>query len=168
MHAFLRAAALLGALVTVAHAQVPLRPMAAEPIGGARSTAGHPPATPPLHRLLPKNIDCSAPTGDSLEHDGVRIFDQDSVSTAPELVAAGRREYPHREERHGIGGRVVLQFVIDTLGHADPCSFRTLVATSESFEGPAYRMVLESVYLPGRNDGKRVPVRITQSVTFNP
>jgi len=128
------------------------------------------PSTPTdtLYIIRPKEITCPASFEGAAAAAGVRIFDEDSVSSPPDLLTLGRREYPGQLERKGVGGRVVLEYVIDTLGHPEPCSFRALAATNEQFEGAAYRMILGSIFRPGSNDGRLVPVRVRQSVTFNP
>lgn len=161
----------------VAHAQIPTRPpppeYAAEvPLDVARWPAPPlstvPVPTEALHRIQPQGASCVAWTSDTLTPLGARIYHQDSVTTPPRLVSVGVREYPLRKEQAGKGGRVILRFVIDTLGAPEPCSFSTLVLTDPDFEGPAYRMVLGSKFRPAASDGHRVFVLVQQAVTFNP
>ena len=173
LHTAILTVALFCSVAASAYSQIPLRPVATEPIGKVRPDSAHAPKKPPrpttiLHRISPKELACPTTTADSVPSLGERIFDEDSVEIGPELLTIGPREYPGTLERAGIGGRVVLQYVIDTLGQPDPCSFVALEATNEAFEGAAFRMVLGSVFRPGENAGKRVPVRVVQGVTFNP
>lgn len=177
----MRASITLGTLLvlipTAGRGQVPIRPVPSNYVRDSTFDVARP-GVPPLstvpiptealHRIQPDGITCVVWTSDTLTPAGDRVYNQDSVSTPPELISAGRREYPEREERAGKGGRVMFRFVIDTLGAPEPCSFSTLIMTNAAFEGPAYRMVLGSKFRPGLQDGHRVPVLAQQSVTFNP
>ena len=168
MYGCLRAITLVCLISAPVHAQVPLRVITPEPIGTTRPDSTHPTPTTVLHLISPKEIACPLPVGSAFTKDGGRVLDGDFVSKPPQLVKAGPREYPTNLEKKGVGGRVVFKFVIDTLGHADPCSFRVLEATNESFEGAAYRIVLGAVFLPAEDAGHRVPVWVKQSISFNP
>ena len=173
MHTSLRVMALLLVAASTAFAQIPLRPVpvadVSQPPPDSRATAAtSAPPTVPLHRIVPKEIACPASFEDAAAAAGVRIFDGDSVSSPADVRTLGRREYPQSLERSGVGGRVVFRFVIDTLGHPEPCSFETMSATNKEFEAAAYRMVLGSTFRPAKNVGKVVPVRVSQAVNFNP
>ena len=81
-------------------------------------------------------------------------------------MMVGQQEYPNN--RRGAPGDVRLEFVIDSLGRADPCSFRVLDATDDKFVGSAYRTVLGSQFRPAEKGGQHVAIRVTQKVSFRP
>ena len=158
------AAGLVGGLLssTLVQAQMPLKPvptMPAEPKAGVG---------PVPHHIVPLGVACTAATDDSVEAAGGPEYNEYTITRPPELLKVGKRRYPSGLERQGIGGRVQFTFVIDTLGHPEPCSFHVLSATNTSFEVAAFWMVLGNLFRPGERGGAKVRVRVKQSVTFNP
>jgi|WetSurMetagenome_2_1015567.scaffolds.fasta_scaffold616000_1 TonB family protein len=159
------------------HAQVPLRGLNADFIRDSSAKASPSNGTPlphvpntqqALHRLRPSDVACTMWTSDLKSPAGDRVYDEDFVNGPPTLLTVGKRAYPPKEERAGIGGRVVLRFVIDTLGDPEPCSFSTVELSDPAFEQAAYIMVVGSAFRPATQDGHRVPVLVTQTVKFNP
>jgi TonB family protein len=69
-------------------------------------------------------------------------------------------------EQAGITGRVVLEYVVDTTGRAEPGSLRTLVATYPAFEAAARATVLASRYRPARLGGRVVRQLVRQTLRF--
>jgi len=96
------------------------------------------------------------------------VYDEDSVTTKPKLFTLGKRIYPEKEERAGLAGSVLLEYVIDPLGIPDPCSFRVLESTNEAFESAAFWAAFESRFSPASIAGQPVSVRVKQRVSFNP
>jgi TonB family C-terminal domain len=66
----------------------------------------------------------------------------------------------------GVPGRVMLTFIVDTLGRAEPASVKVVSSTNKVFEEPAKDMVLKSNFKPGRNGGRTVRVLVQQPVLF--
>jgi TonB family protein len=83
----------------------------------------------------------------------------------PELISSPPLEYPDRLRDRGIEGRVVLQFVIDTLGRAERETIEIVEASHDGFVEPAKDIVRNSRYRPGRMRGR--PVRVWSVVTIN-
>ena len=162
-------AILLLLVASPAVGQVPLRPV--PQLAGPTTPSGEAP-TP--HRIVPLEGACLQETARTPNEqpapelpDG-EVYIEVEVSRPPALIKPGPRRYPKEMERSGIAGQVDFMFVIDTLGKAEPCSFRVLTATNSSFEVAAFRMVLGTLYRPGEVRGQKVRVLVTQSVTFNP
>lgn len=106
---------------------------------------------------------------DSLRAPGQeRPFAAGAVEEQPEVVPGSCRapRYPEVLRQAGIEGRVALQFVIDTLGHAEPGSVWVLAATHGLFEVPARAAVLTCRFRPGRLQGRAVRVLVRQAVNF--
>ena len=82
----------------------------------------------------------------------------------PRLFTAGPLQAPAGLE--GVPGRVVLSFIVDTLGRAEPSSVRVTSSTSPAFDQPAREVVLRSRFVPGRNGGRPVRVLVEQAVSF--
>jgi protein TonB len=75
--------------------------------------------------------------------------------------------YPEILRQAGIEGRVLMEFVIDTVGRAERGSIRVLSSTHQLFEGPSRETVSNCRYRPGRIQGRAVRVRVQQSVSFS-
>jgi TonB family protein len=74
--------------------------------------------------------------------------------------------YPAPLQTLGLEGRVVVEFVIDTTGHVEPGSVRTLESTHPAFEKAAYEAMLRSLFAPARLSGHAVRQLTRQSIRF--
>jgi TonB family protein len=72
--------------------------------------------------------------------------------------------FPYEMSKAGIGGRVVVSFVINQEGN--PVDVRVQQSTHREFEMPAIRAVINWRFVPGMKGGKPVSVRVSQSVDF--
>ena len=93
-------------------------------------------------------------------------FLESQVDDPPQLLQAGPRLYPPALESAGIAGRVMLQFIVDTTGHAEASSIKVLSSSHPAFAEPAKEMVRKSLFKPGAVRGKRVRVLVQQAVSF--
>lgn len=82
----------------------------------------------------------------------------------PTMISAGPQRVPPGME--GVPAQVVFQFIVDTLGRAEPGSVKVISSTNKIFEAPAKETILKSVFKPGRNGGRAVRVLVQQRVTF--
>ncbi len=91
------------------------------------------------------------------------------VEERPETVpnSCVQPAFPDMLRQAGIDGRVLIEFVIDTLGRAERGSLRTISTSHPLFEAPARQAVLSCRFRPGRIQGKAVRVRVQQPVNFN-
>jgi periplasmic protein TonB len=74
--------------------------------------------------------------------------------------------YPPALRVAGIEGRVLAEFVIDTLGHVERGSLRVLESTHPGFEAAALEALERSVFKPARLAGRPVRQRTLQSIAF--
>lgn len=70
--------------------------------------------------------------------------------TPAELVVKPTFQYPVILRDAGVPGRVVVQFVIDTIGAVEPGSVKILERTAEAFGEAARAGVLEARFTPAR------------------
>jgi len=75
--------------------------------------------------------------------------------------------YPRDLREAGISGSVVLSFVIDTTGRADPDSIEVVSSTNIGFINPAIGTVRSCRFVPAVKDGHPVRVRVTQPINFS-
>jgi len=76
--------------------------------------------------------------------------------------------YPTALARAAISGRVVLEYVVDTMGRAESASLRALRSTGPEFEAAARASVLAACFKPARLRGKLVRQLVRQTLTFRP
>jgi protein TonB len=90
------------------------------------------------------------------------------VEERPEVVAGSciAPRYPEILRQAGIEGRVLIEFVIDTLGRAERGSLRVVNSQHQLFESPAREAVLSCRFRPGRISGRAVRVRVQQPINF--
>lgn len=85
---------------------------------------------------------------------GVAPYSIDNVDQPPEHLSAPGVEWPT-----GIdSGSVVVAFVIDTTGRVEPASIRVVESTHPELLEPVRKMLIESIYRPGRV--REIPVRV--------
>jgi protein TonB len=104
---------------------------------------------------LPLGTMTGAPTGISGPPGG--ILDEHLVDRAPRLL--GRAEppvFPAALRASGRGGRVVVQFVVDTLGRAEMSDFRVVEANHPLFADAVRSALPRYRFSPGEAGGRRV------------
>ena len=89
-----------------------------------------------------------------------------AMDIRPERISCAPARYPDELRRARIQGQVLLRFVIDTLGRAEPSSLRVLRTDHPGFVEPAREVVLGCSFRPGELHGSRVRVQITMPITF--
>lgn len=94
------------------------------------------------------------------------VYSEDQVSERPERISSPPAQYPDRLRQAGIEGRVLIEVVIDVTGRAEPGSFRILTRTHQLFEAPARDVVQNSLFSPGRIQGRAVRVRTQVPINF--
>lgn len=90
------------------------------------------------------------------------------VEDRPEAIpnSCTAQPYPAILQQAGVEGRVLVEFVIDTLGRAERASIRIVSSTHQLFEPPARATVLTCRFRPGRISGRAVRVRVQQPINF--
>jgi protein TonB len=91
-----------------------------------------------------------------------------NVDDPPRLLQPGPMRYPPMLESAGISGRVRLEFVVDTTGHAERPSIKVLETSHPAFGEPAKELVSKSLFKPGRVRGQAVRVLVQQTVNYTP
>lgn len=80
----------------------------------------------------------------------------DARFTPAVLVVRPVFTYPELQLAAGVPGKVVLQFVIDTVGRIEPTTIEVLERTNEAFANSAKRGVLDARFEPATFGGHRV------------
>jgi len=82
------------------------------------------------------------------------------------LISQPIPRYPPALRDIGLSGRVLLQFIVDTVGKVDPGSIHVMESTNQGFEPPARESVGAALFRPARLGNRPVRQRAQQSVRF--
>jgi protein TonB len=94
-------------------------------------------------------------------------FLQTEVDDPVQVLSKVQPRYPPVLQQAGVSGSVDAQWVVDTLGHAEPSSWKVLKSTNQQFEAPAREAILKAVYKPARIKGGAVRQLVQQKISFN-
>ncbi len=94
------------------------------------------------------------------------VYAADAVTEPPQLLSWPVPKYPDSLRAAGVSGRVVVEVIVDSSGHADSASARILSSSHPGFEAPAREAVLGATYAAGRLNGRAVPVLVRIPVPF--
>lgn len=74
--------------------------------------------------------------------------------------------YPSDLQQRGIEGSFVVEFVVDTLGRAEPGSLRVLQPAHQQFVTSVRRALPRMRFLPAEREGRRVRQLVHQAFAF--
>lgn len=93
-------------------------------------------------------------------------LDPSLVDELPMMLTGPVPAYPDLLRQAGLQGRVVLEAVIDTLGHVERGSVIVVESVHPAFVVPAQQSLLKWLFRPARVGGKAVRVRIRVPIDF--
>ncbi|HYR06919.1 MAG TPA: TonB family protein [Longimicrobium sp.] len=102
--------------------------------------------------------------------DAGRVYELNEVEVLPrpqnaaEFVAALQQAYPLPMRQAGVGGTVHVSFVLGPNGQ--PGDVRVLSTPDSSFEAPTVQAVSLLRFTPAQVQGRPVPVRVEQPITW--
>ncbi len=98
-----------------------------------------------------------------------QVLGETAVETRPILVpnTCQSPAYPVMLRAARVEGRVLLQFVVDTLGRVEPSSVRAIQSTHSHFEEAARRAVATCRYRPARYNSHAVRVLVQTPFAFS-
>jgi protein TonB len=94
-------------------------------------------------------------------------FLQEQVDDPVQPINQPKPRYPPVLQQAGVSGFVDVQYVVDTLGHAETRSWQVLKSSNAQFEAPARESIMKSVFKPARIKGAAVRQLVQQRLTFN-
>jgi protein TonB len=97
-----------------------------------------------------------------------QVFTEAELDDPAQPISQPTPRYPPVMQSAGIAGRVELQYIVDTTGHAESASLKVLKSTHQAFEEPAKETIQKSVFKPARFRGRPVRQLVQQAVTFKP
>ena len=95
-----------------------------------------------------------------------QVFLESVVEERPERLTGPAPQFPDLLRQAGVQGRVLVQGVIDTTGRAVPSTVRVVQSPHPGFDEAAKRIMLQSLFRPGRVGGRAVKVLVSLPVDF--
>lgn len=105
--------------------------------------------------IVSSNSSPSAPGG--VGHAPDRVLEERYVDRAPRILGTPLQPvFPSSLRERGIGGRVAVQFVVDTLGKAEMNSLRVVEASDPQFAQSVRAVLPRYRFSPGEVGGQKV------------
>jgi len=128
---------------------------------------GLPPSDPRVRLdALPWRVGASDGVGLPPSSDAGVPWNPTMVEEPPALLAGHPPIYPELLRSAGIGGRVIVQAVVDTFGRAEPGTAAVIASPNPGFDGPARAYVLGALFRPARVHGRAVRVLVSVPIDF--
>ena len=97
---------------------------------------------------------------------GSRAFSVDAVDDPAQVLHQPEPRYPPVLLRAGVGGRVLVEFIIDTAGHPETASLRVVESSNPAFDASAVEAIQRSLFHPARVRGRAVRQLTRQAIGF--
>jgi protein TonB len=94
------------------------------------------------------------------------VFLEAQLDDPVQPISIPTPRYPPVLQSAGIAGRVELQYVVDTTGHAEPASFKVLKTSHPAFVEPAKEAIAKGVFKPAKFKGQPVRQLVQQAISF--
>ena len=95
------------------------------------------------------------------------VLSVDVVQEKPERLAGPQPVYPPLLQQAQIEGVVMVEAIIDTLGHVEPNSLKVVQTANPGFNESAKQTVVHSLFRPARVYGKAVRVLIHIPIQYS-
>jgi len=99
--------------------------------------------------------------------DAQQTFLEAVVDVKPAIVFLPSPEYPVQLRVKGVGGRVLVQCIVDTMGIVEPNSVKILQTPDTAFSRATIEALVQARFTPARVKGKAVRVLVNVPIDFN-
>ncbi|MDO8541362.1 MAG: TonB family protein [Opitutaceae bacterium] len=96
---------------------------------------------------------------------GMSVYDISLLDRVPQATVQARPAYPSEMRRQGIGGEVVVDFIVDQFGK--PQNVRAIRSTREEFEAPAIDAISRWNFVAGVKGGRSVATHMQVPIVFS-
>ena len=107
-----------------------------------------------------------APPIEKAEPPPGEVFVEAQLDDPVRAISIPMPRYPPLLASAGIQGRVEMQYIVDTTGHAERNSFKVLKTTHQAFVEPAKEAIMKGVFKPARYRGRPVRQLVQQAISF--
>lgn len=98
--------------------------------------------------------------------DPLQVLTAEQVDQPVSPIYQPSPRYPPTLREMGVSGRVVVRYVVDTLGLVEPDSWMVVRTDAEGFAAAAREAVLRSRFAPARIRGRAVRQLVEQPIAF--
>ena len=109
-----------------------------------------------------------APPAEDFAYELAVLERQPSLSNQGTIASVMERLYPRILQDAGIGGTVIMQFVIEPDGSVDMSSVKVIDSPHEQLSDASIKAVERFRFRPGRYKGENVRVLIQMPITWQP
>ena len=88
------------------------------------------------------------------------------VDKPPRVLRSENPRFPEALRARGQGGRIVVQFVVDTLGRAEMNEFKIVDATDAQLADPVRAVLPRFRFTPGEAGGRKVRTMVALPFDF--
>ena len=99
--------------------------------------------------------------------DAQQTFLEAVVDVKPSIVFLPSPEYPVQLRVKGVGGRVLVECIVDTMGIVEPNSVKILQTPDTAFSRATIEALVQARFTPARVKGKAVRVLVDVPIDFN-
>ncbi len=115
---------------------------------------------------IPGGTSTGTPGVSALADPGEAFTNRDVEKVAAALPGSPAPTYPEMLKSAGVEGEAAVQFVVDTLGRAEPGSFKVLQASHDAFSQAVRSALPRMRFLPAEIGGRKVRMLVQQSFAF--
>ncbi|HEU5467110.1 MAG TPA: TonB family protein [Gemmatimonadales bacterium] len=94
------------------------------------------------------------------------VYDPSIVEQQPELLSSPPPRYPEMLRLAHVEGVVIVQAVVDTLGHVERSTLKVISSPHPALSASALECLSGAVFRPGRVEGRAVRVLVQVPVQF--
>ena len=124
------------------------------------------PVTIPGERIEPWPIARTESIGSPAAPDLGGVYDPRIVEQQPELLSSPPPRYPEMLRLAHVEGVVIVQAVVDTLGHVERSTLKVISSPHPALSASALECLSGAVFRPGRVEGRAVRVLVQVPVQF--
>lgn len=124
------------------------------------------PVTISGERVEPWPIDTAESVGSPSAPDLGGVYDPRIVEQQPELLSSPPPHYPEMLRLAHVEGVVIVQGVVDTVGHIERNTLKVISSPHPALSASALECLSGAVFRPGRVEGRAVRVLVQVPVRF--
>lgn len=117
--------------------------------------------------VVPWPIDTAGSIGGPPAPEPGGVYDPGIVEQQPELLSSPPPRYPERLRLALVEGVVIVQGVVDTLGHLERGTLQVIESPHPALSASAIECLEGAVFRPGRVEGRAVRVLVRIPVQFS-